>query len=145
MNGYYMGDTFEARFGSGIGFIRNDPDGGRRALMACSASRISTVRWRDQRRRYVPIMPISNQVPSIFVSQEDVVWVDPSVQQLNPFTKALTSYSPVLPDLSLPSSPNAPSIDWRYSWMFTGYRGQLRVAGDVRGEHRDLREPAVRD
>ena len=60
----------------------------------------------------IPIMPSAFFVPNIFVSQEDVVWVE--ALQSN-------SVSPVLPDLSLRSSLGAPSIDWHYSWMFTGY------------------------
>ena len=59
-------------------------------------------------------MPIATVVPSIFVSQEDVVWVE---------ALASNSFSPVLPDLSLPSSQTRRrSIDWHYSWMFTGYQ-----------------------
>jgi hypothetical protein len=57
-------------------------------------------------------MPSAFFVPNVFVSQEDVVWVE--ALQSNAF-------SPVLPDLSLPSSPGAPALDWHYSWMFTGY------------------------
>ena len=52
LNGYYLDPnydtTFEARFGSGIGFIRNDPDsmtGIRPAPTACSGSPISTCHW----------------------------------------------------------------------------------------------------
>jgi hypothetical protein len=57
-------------------------------------------------------MPVSASVPGIFVSPEDVVWVEnlPS-----------NAISPILPDLSQPSSLGAPTTDWRYSWMFTGY------------------------
>ena len=113
INGYYSGDTFEARFGSGIGFIQTDPDGG--LPSAHGLQRITNFNrpFVINGGNTVPIMPISNQVPSIFVSQEDVVWVE--ALQSNAF-------SPVLPDMSLPSSPNAPAIDWRYSWMFTGYQ-----------------------
>ena len=81
-NGYYLGDTFEARFGSGIGFIRKDPsDGG-------LPSAHGLQRLTNFNRPFVisggntmPVMPISNAVPSIFVSQEDVVWVEaPAVE-----------------------------------------------------------------
>jgi prepilin-type N-terminal cleavage/methylation domain-containing protein len=112
--GYYLGDQFEARFGSGIGFIRADPsDGG--LPSAHGLQRITNFN-----RPYLifngvvnPVMPISSVVPNIFVSQEDVVWVEALAQN---------AFSPVLPDLSLPSSPNAPALDWHYSWMFTGYQ-----------------------
>jgi hypothetical protein len=114
INGYYLGDTFEARFGSGIGFIRNDPsDGG--LPSAHGLQRITNFNrpFVVNAGGFIPIMPGSNRVPNIFVSQEDVVWVE---------SLASNALSPVLPDLSLPSSPQAPAIDWRYSWMFTGYQ-----------------------
>jgi hypothetical protein len=110
--GYYIGDTFEARFGSGIGFIRSDPsDGG--LPSAHGLQRITNFNrpFGTVGGNTIPIMPNANFVPSIFVSQEDVVWVE--ALQSN-------TISPVLPDLSLPSSPSAPAIDWHYSWMYTG-------------------------
>jgi type II secretory pathway pseudopilin PulG len=113
-NGYYLNDQFEARFGSGIGFIRLDPsDGG-------LPSAHGLQRLTNYNRPSItiggtttPIMPVASVIPSVFVSQEDVVWVE---------ALASNSMSPVLPDLSLPSSQNAQSIDWHYSWMFTGYQ-----------------------
>ena len=118
INGYYLGDgynnpgvVFEARFGSGIGFIRADPsDGG--LPSAHGLQRVTNF-------NRPTIQPVSfSAVPSTFVSQEDVVWVE--ALQSNVF-------SPVLPDLQLKSSLGAPSLDWRYSWMFTGY--QVSSAG----------------
>ena len=127
--GYYLGDQFEARFGSGIGFIRADPsDGG--LPSAHGLQRITNFN-----RPYLifngvvnPVMPISSVVPNIFVSQEDVVWVDaqaidPRQQLATPNPMVLPGpYSPVLPDLNLKFSAGAQSIDWKYSWMFTGYQ-----------------------
>ncbi len=124
-NGYYLGEAFEARFGQGIGFIRNDPsDGG--LPSAHGLQRITNFNrpYIGNAQPFTPIMPISDVVPSIFVSQEDVVWVE---------ALASSSFSSVLPDLSLPSSAllnpggaatsaRAPALDWRYSWMFTGYQ-----------------------
>ena len=114
-NGYYLGDQFEARFGNGIGYIRNDPsDGG--LPSAHGLQRITNFNRPFGSRSAawsVPVMPISRVVPNIFVSQEDVVWVE---------ALASNAFSPVLPDLSLPSSLNAPALDWHYSWMFTGYQ-----------------------
>jgi hypothetical protein len=120
--GYYLGDQFEARFGSGIGFIRKDPtDGG--LPSAHGLQRLTNFNRPSLLLNGVitPIMPISSAVPNIFVSQEDVVWVE---------ALASSAFSPVLPDLSLPvgngspSGPpsNAPTLDWHYSWMFTGYQ-----------------------
>ncbi len=106
-NGYYMGDTFEARFGSGIGFIRNDPsDGG--LPSAHGLQRLTNF-------NRPAIMPVSYGVPSTFVSPEDVVWVE---------ALASNSFSPVLPDLdpNRKFSPGTPITDWHYSWMFTGYQ-----------------------
>jgi hypothetical protein len=111
INGYYMGDQFEARFGSGIGYIRNDPsDGG--LPSACGLQRITN--FNDP-----AIMPISFSVPSIFVSPEDVVWVE--TQASNQYAN---EFSPVLPDLdpNRKFSPGVPVTDWHYSWMFTGYQ-----------------------
>ncbi|MGP0068123.1 MAG: hypothetical protein ACLQGP_31565 [Isosphaeraceae bacterium] len=122
--GYYMGDpnALEARFGSGIGFIRTDPDGNgypsahglQRLTNFNRPSVISgTVAF--------PIMPQSLFVPNVFVSQEDMVWQDPKVNTytLNG-TSALSIFgpSPVVPDLN--TGGGVPSLDWNYSWMFTG-------------------------
>ena len=61
-----------------------------------------------------PVMPISSVVPSIFVSPEDVVWVE---------ALASNAFSPVLPDLNLSKTEaGSPVNDWHYSWMFTGYQ-----------------------
>ena len=113
-NGYYLGDQFEARFGNGIGYIRNDPsDGG--PPSAHGLQRITNFNRPSITIGGVvsPVMPVSRVVPNVFVSQEDVVWVE---------SLATNAFSPVLPDLSLPSSLNAPALDWHYSWMFTGYQ-----------------------
>jgi hypothetical protein len=114
INGYYLGEAFEARFGSGIGFIRSDPsDGG--LPSAHGLQRITNFNrpFVINGANTVPIMPISTVVPGIFVSQEDVVWVE---------ALASNSFSPVLPDLNLKFSTGAPALDWHYSWMFTGYQ-----------------------
>jgi hypothetical protein len=118
INGYYLNDTaggattFEARFGSGLGFIRLDPsDGG--LPSAHGLQRITNF------NRPVIMPGAAVAVPSIFVSQEDVVWVE---------TLQSNTFSPVLPDLDAKFTQNklsgysAPAIDWKYSWMFTGYQ-----------------------
>ncbi len=124
--GYYLGDTYEARFASGIGFIRNDSDGN-------PPSAHGLPRLTNFNRPYVvngqnvetPIMPAALFVPNIFVSQEDVVWQD---AKINTYTidgatgnSAISVFgpSPVIPDLNT-SGSGTPSIDWRFSWMFTG-------------------------
>jgi len=103
--GYYMGDALEARFGSGIGFLRNNPsDNG--IPSAHGLQRVTNF-------NRPAVEPWANAIPSIFVSNEDVVWVE---------TNATSGFSPVLPDLNLKFSPGTPSNDWHYSWMFTGYQ-----------------------
>ncbi len=140
--GYYMGDTYEARFGSGIGYMRPDPDG-RGVPSAHGLQRITNFN-----RPYImssgvqiPVMPMASSVPNVFVSQEDMVWQDPqnntytlNGQGATNYGVAVTGPSPVLPDLSPPAgsvNQNAGgsiSLLWRYSWMFTG---QLTNAGNA--------------
>lgn len=106
----------EARFGSGIGFLRDDPSGG--LPSAHGLQRLTNFNGRvqstytDGAGNTFPIyfMQKTNAVPSIFVSPEDVVWNESN----NPL-----NLSPVLPDRTL--SGNGSSVnDWRYSWLFTG-------------------------
>ena len=108
--------AISSRPGSGTGSVISGMirrTGGCRVPTACSGSPISIGRRSSLNGVVNPVMPISSVVPSVFVSQEDVVWVE---------SLATNAFSPVLPDLSLPSSPNAPALDWHYSWMFTGYQ-----------------------
>jgi type II secretory pathway pseudopilin PulG len=115
--GYYLNDTgaLEARFGAGIGFIQPDPsDAG--VPTAHGIQRLSNFNrpFATVAGTTSPIMPIANNVPAIFVSPEDVVWVE---------NVASSAYSPVLPDMSLATDlQNYPTSvnDWHYSWMFTG-------------------------
>jgi hypothetical protein len=125
--GYYLDPigktTWEARFGHGIGFIQLDnSDGG---VNGGLPSAHGLQRLTNFNRPFanvtaakavtqVPIMPISVVVPNIFVSPEDVVWAE---------NVASNPISPILPDLNLSAATaGAPSNDWRYSWMFTGYQ-----------------------
>jgi type II secretory pathway pseudopilin PulG len=132
--GYYLDPanhtTFEARFGYGIPFVRRaDPSGG--LPSAHGLQRLTN--FNGQLVNGFPLMPTSAFVPSIFVSQEDVVWQDPNVgtYTLNGISAAnggvaVQTPSAVIPDLSAPvnAGPGAnggtPSLDWRYSWMYTG-------------------------
>ncbi len=118
--GIYLHDTAddgstvpEARFGSGLGFVRNDPSGG--LPSAHGLQRLTNFNGRkynaidsagDPYKAFV--QQNSSAVLSIFVSPEDIVWNEPN----NPL-----NVSPVLPDMSL---TGATVNDWRYSWMFTG-------------------------
>jgi hypothetical protein len=126
--GYYPFDppgaaanfAFEARFGSGIGFLRNDLDGN--PPSAYGLQRISNFNRPS-------IMAASQAVPTIFVSPEDVVWQDATNQNYliagnvvsiasNTATPGVGGApSPVLPDLSI--APFQPVNDYRYSWIVT--------------------------
>jgi hypothetical protein len=118
----------EARFGSanigginnGIGYIRADPfDGG--PPSANGLQRLTNF-------NRPAIMPAALQVPTIFVSPEDVVWQQPTdLNYIVAGTAALPAPlpvgapSPVIPDLNTaPLYPNQQVTDWHYSWMFTG-------------------------
>ena len=117
------GFAWEARFGSGIHFVRaGDADGG--LPSAHGLQRITNFNRPS-------IMGASLFVPSIFVSGEDVVWQEATNQNYsvagnvvssaaaNPATPAVGSApSPVLPDLSI--TPFQQVNDYHYSWMFTG-------------------------
>jgi hypothetical protein len=98
--------TPEARFGSGIGFLRGDTSGGGTFASAHGLQRLTNF-------TYPAIFPQSASVPSIFVSPEDVVLAE---------NAASSTVSPVLPDLNLSFSKGTTANDWRYSWMFTGYQ-----------------------
>jgi type II secretory pathway pseudopilin PulG len=115
----------EARFASGIGFIRNDPDGG--LPSAHGLQRLTNF-------NRPAVMPVAGSVLSIFVSPEDTVWVEPRASNL---------ISPVVPDLSMSSQqiPVGAAIvqnprttnDWRYSWMFTGQQSSAGNASTFDG------------
>ena len=123
----------EARFASGIGFIRHDPDGQNGGLpSAHGLQRLTSFNLPAYQSGAspTPVMPSAQYVPSIFVSPEDVVWQDADYKSLYPmawgFTDPVTSLktvdstpSPLVPDLSI-SGNYLPVEDWRYTWMFTG-------------------------
>ncbi|WP_165249171.1 type IV pilus modification PilV family protein [Paludisphaera soli] len=120
----------EARFGSGIGFVRNDPDGG--APSAHGLQRLTNFNGRvrstytDGAGNTFPIyfMQTTNNVPSIFVSPEDVVWNEMN----NP-----SNLSPILPDRTI-SGTGASVNDWRFSWIFTGRLGSSSNAATFEGD-----------
>jgi hypothetical protein len=113
--GYYFNDgNLEARFGAGLGFIQNDPDGGLPSAHGLQRLTNFNRPFVLNGTQPVAVMPVSNDVPKIFVSPEDVVWVENLPTSVN---------SPLLPDLSIAKDllNNPITInDWHYSWMFTG-------------------------
>jgi type II secretory pathway pseudopilin PulG len=114
--GYYLNDNnLEARFGAGLGYIRDDPSGG--PPSAHGLQRLTNFNRPSVQvgnNAPVAVMPVSNDVPKTFVSPEDVVWNENVATNVN---------SPVLPDLSIAKDvANNPITinDWHYSWMITG-------------------------
>jgi type II secretory pathway pseudopilin PulG len=114
--GYFPGAPWEARFASGIGAVRPDPNPGAGASdpSAHGLQRITNF-------PYVNAFPYTNTttVPSIFVSPEDVV-----LQSDTDSGKPIGSVSPIVPDLALAKNATTnlptPQYDWKYTWMFTG-------------------------
>lgn len=105
----YPGHASEARFASGVGFVRPDPDGG--TASAHGLQRITNFPLRNP--------PIGN-VPEIFVSPEDVV-----LQSDQDSGGTVGSKSPIAPDLALGGVNGVTGMrqttnEWRYTWMFTG-------------------------
>ncbi len=123
--GYYLNDAngaLEARFGSGIGFIRDDP------TAKTSGSVLPSAHGLQRLTNFTSpaIMPQAHAVPNIFVSPEDVVWQEGAITNytVNGAVNGVPvgAASPVVPDLSLTSSRGGVGNDWHYSWMFTGYQ-----------------------
>lgn len=118
-SGYYLGDQFEARFGYGIDFLRNDPNDGGPASA-----------WGLQRlTNFSPTTATSQlAILSTFVSPEDKVWQEPTgtYQDFSDPTAPAPAENPssVLPDLgNVALSTNDWTVsDWRYTWLLTGQR-----------------------
>ncbi len=135
--GVYLGDVDadgdalpEARFGSGIGFVRDDPDGD--APSAHGLQRLTNFNGRANgtfvdalgTTRTLFVMPSASAIPQIFVSPEDVVWNTAN----NPL-----NFSPVLPDPTL-SGDGSTVNDWRFSWYFTGKTASASTASTFDGD-----------
>jgi hypothetical protein len=120
----------EARFGSGIGFLRGTPS-------AHGLPRITNF--------FTPTSVVA--IPETFVSPEDIVFQDPKSKYADLFgTGNGTSPSPLAPDLSnvsataalsvpVPNTNNVatvypPQNDWRFTWLFTGQQTDA-LAGTV--------------
>jgi hypothetical protein len=138
----------EARFASGIGFIRPDPDGNG-SPSAHGLQRLTNFNTPAAviGGTLTPIMPMSQYVPSICVSPEDVVWQDPEYKFRYSMAGILGLTDPVsnstvvdpapsalVPDLSQSSNllgNPLPLYDWRYTWMFTGRQVSTGSAAGV--------------
>lgn len=118
----------EARFASGIGYVRPDPDGGDPSAhglqritnfspyRAFGGGPYGTMNA-DGTINTGPANPASNAVPAIFVSPDDMVF-----QSDKDKGTGAGMLSPVVPDLVLDNSLNLkiPLNDFKYTWMFTG-------------------------
>ncbi|SIO60115.1 hypothetical protein SAMN05444166_6272 [Singulisphaera sp. GP187] len=107
--------TPEYRFGSGIGFVRNDPDGS-----------LGSVHGLPRVTNF-PAWTTAN-VPGIFVSPEDIV-----LQSASAPSKSAGSGSSIVPDMQLGTNAvtGMASVqnDWKFTWMFTG-RQSMSTEGD---------------
>lgn len=132
----------EARFGSGIGFIRNDPTGG--LPSAHGLQRVTNFNGRIYAQYTDPsgtvrdlfAMQSTNSIPRIFVSPEDIVMNDPTASIWSAADGLMgVDRSPILPDHTLGRNDvqigdmlksgirptdETPVNEWRYSWLFTG-------------------------
>jgi Tfp pilus assembly protein PilV len=131
-SGYYLdpvnGTTLEARFGYGLTTV-----GTSKGSVDYDGNGTPSAHGLQRITNFHPLMPGSLFVPNIFVSQEDLVWQNPDVKTytINGISTTnggvgISAPSPVVPDLSPPANlgqgvnGGSPSLDWRYSWMFTG-------------------------
>ena len=83
----------EARFGSGIGFIRPDPfDAGTPSAWGLQRlTNFNRPTGVNGQGNTVPLMPSAAQVPLIFVSPEDVVWQESANQTYSIAGNAITT------------------------------------------------------
>jgi hypothetical protein len=122
-----LNPVVEARFGSGIGFVRPDPSDN----LTASAWGLQRLTNFNPKLTYNPTnipnnpnyAPVSGPVifaaatvPDIFVSPEDIV------TQGATGTQQATGASSVVPEMhqDTPTGPIYFNNDWRFSWMFTG-------------------------
>lgn len=103
--GYYLGAAAEARFATGIGFVRQDPDGNDPSAHGL------------QRVTNFPLS-LAYTVPDIFVSPEDII-----LQDADNAGNSSNSPSTIVPDMKMATNAGGlptPQYDWKYTWMFTG-------------------------
>jgi hypothetical protein len=120
----------EARFASGIGFLRTDPDGS--APSGFGLQRLTNLPVLDQWGTSLasaapnPAKTASDwlqMVGDVFASQDDLVYqtaspnVNASKGQGNPLAVDLSTTNPFT---TLPT----PMADWSYTWMFTGSQSE---------------------
>ena len=120
--GYYLNDvngSFEARFGSGIGFIRDDPTAKTSGSALPSAHGLQRLTNFTSARASCPLGLRGRPQHLRLARGRRLGRANSSTGSL---TASLSAPSPVVPDLSLTSSRGGVGNDWHYSWMFTGYQ-----------------------
>lgn len=120
--------TTEARFASGIGYVRDDPNPGTGA----GASSVPSAHGLQRITNFPLGFPAN--VPDIFVSPEDMV-----LQSATDSGKAVGTFSPIVPELVPPTTTSItkmPTVmnDWKYTWIFTGYQTDTEEAGWYEGD-----------
>jgi type II secretory pathway pseudopilin PulG len=159
---YLAPGNLEARFASGIGFLRNDPDGGfpsahgLQRLTNLGSAYPLPAGQQDSQASYLQRLTNPNlgsrygvSILQAFVSPEDVVWQEPTVNtyslawaQDDATTKGVGSNvvinpSPVVPDLSISTALDRngnsyntyqQTVDFRYTWLFTGQQSDTSRA-----------------
>lgn len=153
--------TGEARFGSGIGFLRQDPHGG---PVGTTPSAYGLQRVTNFCTYTIPgLVPAVaananySRVVGTFVSPEDMVLQESTGKYTDTMQGGqLATPSPVVPALTIdpsinPGGPDAPSStfastlangvvlypsqnDWRFSWMFTGRRSDATDGATFDGD-----------
>lgn len=128
---YYPGAASEARFGSGIGFIRNDPTPG----TGTGSSSVPSAHGLQRITNLPNDIRVTVNIPDIFVSPEDIV-----LQSATDAGKGAGLVSPIVPDLIMGAKNGVtgmatPQNDWKYTWMFTGQQADATngtvMAGDI--------------
>lgn len=107
---YPNNTTNEARFASGIGLVRDDPNGG-------GVSTTASAHGLQRLSNFPATLAANDAVGKIFASPDDIVFTDMAGPQ------AAKGRSPLVPDLDLGSTSTATRgilADWSYTWMFTG-------------------------
>ena len=151
MTGIYLdglGATAEMRFGSGVNYIRRDPNSA-----GDSDGTAASVHGLQRLTNLGPLYGAN--ILQSFVSPEDIVWQEPAAtnsytlaynqqdeQTQNLGSNVVLNPSPVVPDLSLSTTVDGANnvvntwqqtMDFRYSWLFTGQQTDAANGGSFDG------------
>jgi type II secretory pathway pseudopilin PulG len=116
--GYYPGAASEARFASGIGYVRNDPNPG-------GVSNLASAHGLQRITNFNPLLGTVVAVPEIFVSPEDLVLQATNAPSTDIKNNTITTPSGTVPILNTLNNTYSTAVDWRYTWMFTGFKTDI--------------------